>query len=540
MAKRDYYEVLGVAKNASDEEIKKAYRKLAMKHHPDRNSGDKAKEAEEKFKEVKEAYELLSDTKNRTAYDQYGHAGLDGSFHEASSQSGRREQTYTDIFEDFSSGAEKTRWDDLQKRVKAAQEKLKPTHESIKETHQVYSEFFKVLGQVKTQDTVTSSQIMKLAEQRISALNIFAMAYKSYSEASQKEMDSARQESDQRRGLLSRIQIEHGDVLRAFQENINAVARYSPENKIIGRLSSGNINIDDILNEFEKSKPSKLARLLSQNEARAMAIDKTMSRLKEMVEQYKQVKGAMTELGYVGTEYNSQGRNGEIKQAIPSILIEIDHLSTPAQLADNRTKFKPHDIFKNCELFRSSFYNSEANALSSREQQQVVRWAQTQIDRYSTFDTIDENIVASALSAQQMDATQKRFDAQKEYIKTHSVTQERVQKAKADYAPIKDRVRMILDEMNGLFSVNADSMGDMSWRFNGAAILEQYLRYSTQANMEYQSLSKESLFDRESAARLLRTIVPDIDLKDTIFEIKTKPSTKKTQDQATPETRMPS
>ena len=77
MAKRDFYEVLGVPKNASDEEIKKAYRKLAMKHHPDRNSGDGAKAAEEKFKEAKEAYEILSEPKKRQAYDQFGHAGVE-------------------------------------------------------------------------------------------------------------------------------------------------------------------------------------------------------------------------------------------------------------------------------------------------------------------------------------------------------------------------------------------------------------------------------------------------------------------------------
>ena len=77
MAKRDFYEVLGLAKGVTDEEIKKAYRKLAMKFHPDRNQGDKAKEAEEKLKEVKEAYEMLSDPKKRAAYDQYGHAGVD-------------------------------------------------------------------------------------------------------------------------------------------------------------------------------------------------------------------------------------------------------------------------------------------------------------------------------------------------------------------------------------------------------------------------------------------------------------------------------
>jgi molecular chaperone DnaJ len=77
MAKRDFYEILGVPKNASDEEIKKSYRKLAMKFHPDRNQGEATKEAEVKFKEAKEAYEMLSDPQKRAAYDQHGHAGVD-------------------------------------------------------------------------------------------------------------------------------------------------------------------------------------------------------------------------------------------------------------------------------------------------------------------------------------------------------------------------------------------------------------------------------------------------------------------------------
>ena len=92
MAKRDYYEVLGIQKGADKEEIKKAYRKLAVKYHPDRNPGDK--EAEEKFKEATEAYEILSDDQKRPIYDQYGFAGLDGM--------GGGGAQYSHAFHDFS------------------------------------------------------------------------------------------------------------------------------------------------------------------------------------------------------------------------------------------------------------------------------------------------------------------------------------------------------------------------------------------------------------------------------------------------------
>jgi len=108
MAKRDYYDVLGVPKNATDDDIKKAYRKLAMKHHPDRNQGDGAKAAEEKFKEAKEAYEMLSDAQKRAAYDQHGHAGVDpnagmGGFRGGEGFGGFAE-AFGDIFGDIFNG----------------------------------------------------------------------------------------------------------------------------------------------------------------------------------------------------------------------------------------------------------------------------------------------------------------------------------------------------------------------------------------------------------------------------------------------------
>ena len=96
MAKRDYYEVLGVDKNASADEIKKAYRKLAVKYHPDKNPGDK--EAEEKFKEAAEAYSILSDADKKAKYDQFGHAGVDGAGPDFSGGFGNLNDILNDLF----------------------------------------------------------------------------------------------------------------------------------------------------------------------------------------------------------------------------------------------------------------------------------------------------------------------------------------------------------------------------------------------------------------------------------------------------------
>lgn len=105
MAKRDYYEVLGVARNASEADLKKAFRRLAMKYHPDRNTGDADTEA--KFKEAKLAYDVLSDPKKRSAYDQFGHAGVDagaGGFGGPGGDGGAFSDIFGDVFGDIFGG----------------------------------------------------------------------------------------------------------------------------------------------------------------------------------------------------------------------------------------------------------------------------------------------------------------------------------------------------------------------------------------------------------------------------------------------------
>ncbi len=101
MAKRDYYDVLGITKSASKEEIKKAYRKLALKYHPDKTKGDKT--SEEKFKEASEAYHVLSDEKRKTNYDQFGHAAFEGAGGRGQGFGGFdfNSSSFSDIFEDF-------------------------------------------------------------------------------------------------------------------------------------------------------------------------------------------------------------------------------------------------------------------------------------------------------------------------------------------------------------------------------------------------------------------------------------------------------
>ena len=126
MAKADYYNLLGVSRDASEQELKRAYKKLAMKYHPDRNQGDK--NAEKKFKEVSEAYEVLSDQNKRQAYDQFGHDGLDQRFGQGGGfQGGSFNDIFGDVFGDIFGGGARSqsrarRGSDLEYRIEVSLE----------------------------------------------------------------------------------------------------------------------------------------------------------------------------------------------------------------------------------------------------------------------------------------------------------------------------------------------------------------------------------------------------------------------------------
>ena len=102
MAKEDYYQTLGVSRETNAADIKRAYRRLAMKHHPDRNAGDSS--AEEKFKEIQEAYDVLSNEEKRAAYDRFGHAAFDGMGGGGGGNGGDFSSVFEDMFSDFFSG----------------------------------------------------------------------------------------------------------------------------------------------------------------------------------------------------------------------------------------------------------------------------------------------------------------------------------------------------------------------------------------------------------------------------------------------------
>ena len=175
MSKRDYYSILGVARNASGDAIKKAYKKLAMKYHPDRNPGDK--KAESKFKELSEAYEVLSNADKRNTYDQFGHEGVNSRFGQAGgfSGAGAFNDIFGDVFGDIFGGTGRQRTQrgtdleyvidlTLEEAINGKEANIEMTiHEIIvrKKASRIFITFFCCLNEKKSTNPIKKVRILE-------------------------------------------------------------------------------------------------------------------------------------------------------------------------------------------------------------------------------------------------------------------------------------------------------------------------------------------------------------------------------------------
>lgn len=537
MAKRDYYEVLGVPKNASDEDIKKAYRKLGMKYHPDRHETEGEaikKKAEESFKEAKEAYEMLSDPQKRAAYDQYGHAGVD-----ASSGGGFTDTTstsFTDIFRDFAEeqAAEKKKLEELKTRIKDAQVKVKPLYDQLKEARQVYTAF--AAGMTSIQEDVQSSfrptaEIAEAAKDRIAALKRFVELYDNYLKQQGLNADKKAEEFRTLSGrnvILQSVQQEHGETLKKLSQNIVEITDYRwgySEKAVLERLSAHNTDISDLVAALEAKRPSGLSLLMSENRLEARRIDTRIKRLKDIVDQYRDIAPVMAELGYVGEGYNESGRNGDVERAVHAIIREIEEVPKSIEMLSPgksaSAEFRPHDIFNGHVDFRSGYHDTEINSFLTPEQRRVVAWAQTQIHRFSLNDMIDEKTVATALSPESIASAERSLKEWKKYVERANAA------LKSDSPHLKTfkELNGLIEGMRELIALDDKKLGDdfssyerQVGKFNVHSLIEGHIQHATDAAAKAKTVLKKPLLDADEAIEILRKIDPHIQLTGVLKE----------------------
>lgn len=524
MAKRDYYEVLGVAKNATEEDIKKSYRKLAMKYHPDRNQGVDQQAAEEAFKSAKEAYELLSNPEKRAAYDRYAKTGiLEPDLYEPPSTDFT---VYKHMFEDFEAVAvaKKQAVEDSKAKLKKAQDDIRPVYDQLQEARKVYVGFAEGMQKIERDVNTPHRLPTKIAEDavvRIAALKAFAEIYRDY-KAGQKDIASHRDDEVKkltaRNSLLQNMNTNFGDTLRAFHKNVMDL-EHGPsdrfEKSILDRLSPANTDITDLLAQLESKRPNKRSFLTSTYSALNADIDARKAQLTDMVAQYSLLASAFTELGYVGDNYNESGRNGNIVQAVSKVLHEIretpDKLKALDPNSASAPTFDPHRTFSHYNLMRPMQNESEINSFLTPEQRKLVAWAQTQINRFSTFDRIDETVVAAALAPENILTAERSLAEWKKYV-------ERANDAfKGENSHLKTfkALNKSMDAMRELLSLK---VGSSAQEFNVVSHFDGYIQKGNVAKADAEALLKASLLDAREAAAILQRINPHIALTGVLEE----------------------
>lgn len=538
MAVRDYYEVLGVAKKATEEDIKKAYRKMAMKHHPDRNQGEGAKAAEEQFKEAKEAYEMLSDAQKRAAYDQYGHAGISREFSGASHSegdaadvgrsAGQKQRSFDEFFKDLSLSSqapEKRRADESEalRNIRAVKAGLTNEYKEFEAAHAVYITYFEQLDEMRRsckENGRSSPEFLEEAEKRIKALEKYAGIYKKYQAAQKAAGKKREKEQSDRRAILERVNVECGDVIRAFAENIaevKAAGYLEREREVLSMLSSGITDISNLLEHYASLRPNFLSRLSATGKERDEQINRTISRLNQMVDQYQQVKPYMAELGYVGAgTYSMEGRLADIEYSIPEIVREIDRKPDQSSALQKAQEFIPHDIFKGTWQFKRTCDEGRISKIFTPEQRQLIEWAQTQIDRFSLYDKIDEVTVAAALSDKSMKLAKKSLLQRQGGVDKVKSEAERANSEDLPTLKALNKIKTALVEM--FLRNDADLAYKIKNAKDATVTAEEIINDAQKALADFSSLRANGLLSAEQAKSILLSLDPDLDFKGTALD----------------------
>lgn len=429
--KRDYYVVLGVSKSASDDEIKKSYRKLAMKYHPDRNLGDGAVDAEEKFKEAKEAYEFLSDAQKRAAYDQYGHKDVGSArstprtkkpFDEdpLDRDQRRREAAQRNREAEYQRTAAERRafWDG----ITSLQNNVSPVLESLKKRHTSYRGFLADLTHVgdKSLGQAVSGSLkegpIKEAKARLEGLRNLSADFHGKRTRDQAEIGRGQDDLktvQARAGILENFEEAHGKALKEFSSGMYKFGELGKNNSdicraFIERLNAGNYEIADLEAQLKGKKPSWLIRRFDVDASvSALAIDDTIATMKILVGLHQTLRRPMADLGYSGLEYDAKGRTGDVRQVTRLLLQELDSIKDDLSVARRNAspkEFDPHDeISLAYDGLRLGFYESYMSEVFSTEQNELVKWIQAQSLVFNRYNTISEETVLAALSPQALD-----------------------------------------------------------------------------------------------------------------------------------------
>lgn len=477
--KEDYYYTLGIERNATEDDIKKAYRKLAMKHHPDRNLGDGAKAAEEKFKEVKAAYEFLSDREKRAAYDQRGHQ--DDVKHDFQ---GAASRDFDVFFAEMRADRERSeiaaamRKESIKGNIRALQEEARPLYEALSTHNAVYEQFFlNIMFPTKVLESMERS-FQRHTKERVRALKDVGEQYKIY----QKDRDAKTKVFDQRITEL-KTEIELVNSLSGDQqEGIVSVkkaidvlrnSRYggSAINQFMDDLNAGRVpDFKEVIAALNKEKPKMFSAVWQDlrdgqgvSRHKKEGIDTLIRCVETIKDKYDLVQSACQTLGVSGaTVVEKIDRSEHLIASKDNNQSELEGKEEQRAAA---LRFRACDL--STRLACHSFIGDSGKFIFSPAQLKVITWLEKQGPfgfRSSDHEGMTEINIKEAVSDKAISAAEAAAEAMGRNIESWSALKAQI------YGPFSERggqgghekrhqdIQSVLPRLESLLSIVVDEM----------------------------------------------------------------------------------